>query len=236
MLPDDGSIVGAIPSSLFTGMKTIHVFSNMYDHMNNILTSVSIATSTNPTYEFYCYDKITNLSLNHEYSCIVLNIGLTVDPESLNVIVFGLINDSSIFESIYSNQMVGNLCASQKYHKMDLFLTFNCNQADCFGLKDIQNWIDSGIWKKFYPNYFNCIHSVKNEINNEIEQSAALLFLGKWTETKTLFIQYLLRSKSIYLKSVGDIFARDEYQKDYGNIPHVHAMISINWYGLIEEQ
>ena len=38
------------------------------------------------------------------------------------------------------------------------------------------------------------------------------------------------------MKSAGDMFARDEYQKDAGNLPHIHAMITINWGGLNEEQ
>ena len=32
------------------------------------------------------------------------------------------------------------------------------------------------------------------------------------------------------------MFARDEYQKDAGNLLHIHAMININWDGLNEEQ
>ena len=49
---------------------------------------------------------------------------------------------------------------------MDIFLKLTCNQADNFGLKEIFNWIDSVIWCKLYPNYFNyyfnCKHAVKN--------------------------------------------------------------------------
>ena len=96
----------------------------------------------------------------------------------------------------------------------------------------ISDWIDSFIYKKFYPDYFNCTNAVQKEIYTEIEQSAASLLLRNWTETNILFIQYLLRSKSSYLKSVGDIFPRDEYQKDTGNSSHIHVMIHINWYEL----
>ena len=38
----------------------------MHDNVKSRLTSVSIATSTNTTYEYYCYNKLTYLSLNHE--------------------------------------------------------------------------------------------------------------------------------------------------------------------------
>ena len=110
MVPDYGSICGSIPSFLFNGIKSIHVFSHMHDHVKSRLTSVSIATSTNPTYASYCYDKLNNLSLNHEDTRIMLNIGLTVDPESANVILVRCNNNYSLFVSIYSKQMFRNLC------------------------------------------------------------------------------------------------------------------------------
>ena len=71
-----------VPSSLFTGIKSIHGFSNIHDHVKIRLTSVSIDTSINPTYESYCYDKLTHLSLNHEYTWILLNIVLAIYLES----------------------------------------------------------------------------------------------------------------------------------------------------------
>ena len=76
MVPDNGSICGAITSYLFTVIKSIHLFSNMHDHVKSILTSLSIATSTNPTDVSHFYGKLTNLSLNHEDTSIVLNRGL----------------------------------------------------------------------------------------------------------------------------------------------------------------
>ena len=52
----------------------------MNDHVKSRFTSVSISTSTNPTYVSYCYDTLTNLSINHEDTWIVLNRGLNVYP------------------------------------------------------------------------------------------------------------------------------------------------------------
>ena len=124
MVTNNDSICGSIISSLLTEIKSINLFDNTYDHTKRGLTSVSIAIITNPTYESNCYDKLTNLSLNHEDNCIVLNRLLTVDTESTNGIGVICNNYYSIFESIYNKQMVSKLCAPQKYHKMDIFLTF----------------------------------------------------------------------------------------------------------------
>ena len=161
MVPGNGSICGAIPSSLFTRVKSIHGFDNMHNHAKIRLTSVSIDTNKNPTYASYCYEKLTNLSLNNVDTRILFNRELTIYPESANGIGVRYKIESSLFESIYTKQMVGNLCASQKYHKMDIFLTFLCNQVEHLGLKNIRNFIDYGIWNSFYKNYFNCTHVVQ---------------------------------------------------------------------------
>ena len=120
-----------------------------------------MATSKNPTHASYCYYKLTNLSLNHEDTCIVLNRILTVDPKSHNGIWVICKDYSSLFEPINSKQMVSNLCASPKHHKIGLFLTFTWNQAERLGLKEIWNWVDYKIWNKFYPMYLNWTHAVK---------------------------------------------------------------------------
>ena len=84
MVPDDGSMCGTIPSSLFTSIKSIHGFSNMNDHLKSRSTSVSIDASISPTYLSYYFDKLINSSLNHGDTCIVLNRGPNADNESTN--------------------------------------------------------------------------------------------------------------------------------------------------------
>ena len=96
-------------------------------------------------------------------------------------------------------------------------------------MKYIHNWIDSGIWHNFYPNYFNFTHAAQIDINAGIEQSDASPLLRYFLEARIIFIQFLLRSNSSRLKSVGGTFARDEYRKDAGDLPQIHAMIRINW-------
>ena len=43
-------------------------------------------------------------------------------------------------------------------------------------------------------------------------------------EVCELFLDYLLESKSIPLHNVNDLFVRDEYQSDSGNLPHIHLL------------
>ena len=65
MVPDYASTCGAIPSSLFTGIKSIHGLAKIHNNVKRRLTSVSIGTITNPTYASYCFDKLPCLSIKN---------------------------------------------------------------------------------------------------------------------------------------------------------------------------
>ena len=225
----DSAILVVRPCSLLTGEESLHGFSAIPDEIRSIVTDVSFDTSTNPSYISFTYDVLTNFSMNRKDSRIILNRGLTVDNESKNGYGVRCKNDSSLFESVDNKQMVRNLCASSKKHHMDLFLTFTCNPKKHFGVKCIKLWFDSGDWKFNYPGFFQLTDFEQDEICRAVEQSSGGLILRNWMETRTLFLQYILISKSSCFKSVADIFARDEYQKDVGNLPHIHAMIRLNW-------
>ena len=69
----------------------------------------------------------------------------------------------------------------------------------------------------------------QDEICRAVEQSSGGLILRNWMETRALFLQYILKSKSSCVKSIADMFARDEYRQDKGNLSHIHAMIRLNW-------
>ena len=224
----DGSIVGVRPCSLLTGEESLHGFTPVPDEVKSRLTSVSVATSTNPTYISYSYDMLTNLAMNRQDGRIILNRGLTLDERSKSGFGVRCKNDSSLFESVDNKQMVRNLCSSSEKHPMDLFLTFTCNQKEHFGVKCIRNWIDSGDWKQHYNEYRFLSDSEQDEVNKAIHRSSASLILRNWMETRALFLQYLLKSESSCFQSVSDIFARDEYQYFVGNLPHIHLMLRLN--------
>ena len=62
-------------------------------------------------------------------------------------------DDSLLSDSVDNKQTVSNLCSSQKYHKMDYFLTFTCNQREHFGMSHIKRWIDGHSWECHFPEF-----------------------------------------------------------------------------------
>ena len=82
--------------------------------------------------------------MNHSDTRMVLHKGLTVAEDELGGLEVRQKNDSALLGSVNSKQVVRNLCASQKYHHMDFFITLTCNQKKHFGVAPIKNWIDSG--------------------------------------------------------------------------------------------
>ena len=222
-----GDIHGAIPSPLLSSPKPMHGFASVLDHTRNRLSLAGTATSTNPSYVSLCYDQLSNITASHEDSRIILNRGMKVDDKNYSGLGIRGKGDSSLFDSVDSQRMVNNLCASQKYHKMDYFLTFTCNQAKHFGVSNIKNWVDGGIWSTHYKDFDHLPDFEKKEIHEAVIQSSAPLTLRNWLESRKLFIKYLLSSKSSPFGPADALFARDEYQADEGNLSHIHAMLKV---------
>ena len=227
MVEKDGSICGAIPSSLFTGNKSDHGFATIQDHIKSRLTNPSSSTSTTPSYISYSYDKITNLTMNHQDSRIVLNRGLTVDKEEKNGIGVRGKSDTALFEALDSKRAAKSLCAAQTKHDFTYFLTFTCNQEKHFGIKKLRQHLKSSNWKDQIPNWFNLNEEERVEYSKALEQSAAGLLLRNWMEVRKVFFEYILRTKEGPFKHVISIFARDEYQPEKGNLSHNHSIIEM---------
>ena len=227
MIEKDGSICGAIPCSLFTGIKSDHGFASIQDHVKSRLTNPSSTTSTSPSYISYCYDKITNLTLNHQDSRIILNRGLTVDKEERNGIGVRGKSDSTLFQGLDSKRAANNLCAAQTKHNFTYFLTFTCNQEKHFGIKKLRHHLKNGDWKREIENWSDFSESDQNEFSKALEQSAAGLLLRNWMEVRKVFFEYILRAKEGPFKHVISIFARDEYQPEKGNLSHNHSIVEL---------
>ena len=71
---------------------------------------------------------LTNLATNKHNTGMVLNEGLSTSKEkSPDLNLCGDNKTSPLLDSIDSKKRIKNLMASQKYHKLDVFLTFTYN-------------------------------------------------------------------------------------------------------------
>ena len=227
---DDGSLLGAIPSSLLTHAGSQHGIASARDHITNRISLPSSTSSTDPRYLCYVYDMATNLTMCNLDTRLILNRGLNVGKGGRNTHLSNSnSNGSHLTDSIDSKQNVKNLCASQKYHPMHFFLTFTCNQKSHFGVKPIKQWLDNHEWNKFYPEFYSLSNSDKLELQVALDQSAAGLLLRNWMEIRKLFLEYLIESPTCPFSPVSSMFARDEYQGDTGNLSHIHLMLALKY-------
>ena len=109
-------------------------------------------------YIAYSYIIITNLTLNHEDSCIILNRELTVSPNGLGITTSSK-GDSRLDDSIDSKFTVKRLTSSQKYKPISMFVTYKCNQSKHFGVCGIKNWVGLKEWTKYYPDFKHLFQS-----------------------------------------------------------------------------
>lgn len=226
---DEGAIAGAIPAPLLTETITKMGFASIKDHLKTRLTSCSSSTSTNPRYIAWAYDHVVNIMANHCDTRIILNRGLTVDDNSMSGLTIRGKDDNKLLESFESKQWVRNLCAGMAYHHDDYFATLTCNQKQHFGTSELRRWIDQKGWKNTYPNYHKLSNFEQEEIDEAYHQAASSLMLRNWLETCKHFIKFLQTSPNSPYKRVLSIFARHEYQKEIGNLSHIHMLIELDW-------
>ena len=226
LLDKTGSILGALPCSLLSSSSSVYGFASIKNHINVRLTSQFSSSSTNPTYISFQYDMLSNLLLNSVDSRLIIARGLTCTDGNVGLKLKSS-KETSLHDSIDSKQIVKNLCASQKYLPMHFFLTFTVNQSDHFGVKNIKQWIDDKEWlEKFTRNGELTEQNIKM-LKKSIEQAAAPLLLRNWMETRTILLEYIYNSPKSPYHPVQAIFSRDEYQKDKGNLPHIHLILSV---------
>ena len=103
-------------------------------------------------------------------------------------------------------------------------------------MKAIKSWIDSNDWCHNYDGYFHLDATSQGEIKKCIKQASSTLLLRNWQEVSKLFVDYLHKSPSSPFRRVGGIFVRYEYQKDVGNLSHIHLILQVLWDELNEEE
>ena len=142
----------------------------------------------------------------------------------------------NLLQSIDSNKTVKGLCASNYYIAMDFFDTYTCNQLRHFGVKNIKQWINSNEWKECYEGFDLLDSSSKAEVKEAVTQASSTLLLRNWQEVSKLFIDYLQKSPTSPFRRVGGIFVCYEYQKDIGNLSHIHLILQVKRNELSEEE
>ena len=118
--------------------------------------------------------------------------------------------------------MVHWLAAAQQYIKFDLFITFTANHSRTPGLQFLHHWKRSEKWGKYFNDYSNFPEYNKIELQKAMEEASGIILLRNWIEIRTLILKYLKNHKSFIGCKASDLFGRDEYQKDKGNLPHTH--------------
>ena len=74
------------------------------------------------------------------------------------------------------------------------------------------------------------------EVQDAMSQASSVLLLRNWKEVSKLFIDYIQKSPSSPFKRVGGIFTRYEYQKDVGNLSHIHLILQVLWDELDDQE
>ena len=234
---DGLSGLGAIPTPLLTKNIGRCGFESISQMVRSRLTTPASNTNSDPRYHSFVYDMLCNLSANHFDTRIFLQNGLTSgDDEKGGLCLRGKGGDGGLLESFDSNAIVKNLCSSQAYHSFDYFITYTVNQKQHFGVKMIKIWVDSAEWEQHYPDFHILPKHEQKEIREAMIQASAGLLLRNWQETTMLFINYIRKSPSSPFKKVNSIFVRYEYQKDVGNLCHLHLILEVNWKALSESE
>ena len=127
-----------MPSSLMVSNTSVHGFALVNHHIRSTLTNPGNTANNNPKYIAYCHDIITNLTLNHEDSRIILNIGLTMSPNGLSITTRSK-GGSRFGDTIDIKAVVKQLTSSKKYKPMGMIVTYTCNQAKHVGVCNMNN-------------------------------------------------------------------------------------------------
>ncbi|MDB4430361.1 hypothetical protein N9140_00205, partial [bacterium] len=134
---------------------------------------------------------------------------------------------SNLSQSVDSRKMVLNLAGSQKYIKYTWFLTITANQSKHPGLAHLHEWKNSMKWAEIIPNYESLSSSERLEIKQAVEEAYGVQVFSAWGAVKYMFLRYL-KTQCTRLKTNTAIFARDEYQKDTGNLCHNHLIFAVD--------
>ena len=142
---DDGSILGAIPTALWTDEKTLNTLgiASMRKHAKARLLDPATLCSTDPRYHFMTFDCLVNIGLRGHDSRLILHRGFASEQHTDGV-AFNDRDDASLYAESQENHSnvykLASLIAETPPH---FFFTQSCNQHTCHGLSKLRKWITS---------------------------------------------------------------------------------------------
>lgn len=192
-------------------------------HMSNPFSTTSSDLNHMSSY----FDQIGCNVLNHCNSRDIFSRGFVVDDSSPNGIDVRDKDHTKLDGAVSSDIQVRRLGVSAKYIAWGAFLTFTCNQSQHPGTAHLYEWKESMEWTKSIPGYDDLPVFVKNELIAAFEQVYGVEVFNNWDIAKRNLIRHI-RDRISVLGTCTAIFARDEYQKDAGNLCHNHMIIAID--------
>jgi predicted GIY-YIG superfamily endonuclease len=224
----DGSLLGAIPSSLLTDSKQCakQGFASLTDHMRCRMKNPSLRTSSDPRHIYHAFDCFTNVNLRGQDSRLVLSRGFVESDNGGGVCA----NSSDWFntDAIDSRPVVNKLGAAIAVKKADLFYTQSVNQKEFYGLKQLKQWLDSNEFKeRLLDTKPNATNDELVEMIDAATQAACVHFVRNWMEVAEIHMHYIAKSPEFPLGKVEKIWWRHEFQGEAGNLSHIHCLLWI---------
>ena len=96
-------------------------------------------------------------------------------------------------------------------------------------MENVNNWVDTGGWEKFYLEFNKLTIFDQNEIREAVTQSSSVVLLFYLQEASALFINSLQNIPSVPIKRVNFMIIRYEYQKYSDNNIHIYLTLEILW-------
>ena len=221
----DGSVIGGIPTAFFGGSEVCRKYNmaSIHDHARVRVTFPFSTSSTQARSMYFFYDGISNEKLSTTDTRIIKDRGIFAT--SMKGGMKSTRQADRVFtECMDCHQQVNCLCASQKYHTDNLFLTFTANQSMTPGLKWIMDWLRSNDILENYPYYDP---TFRQEIVLAFADAFAPLFNRNWDKVMRDLLQYIVYSEEKPVGEVESFFGRKEWQGEEGNIDHWHILLQI---------
>ena len=99
MADKSGAIAGAIPSSLLTENTKRDGFQTIPQHVRSRYSTYNFVLSTDPRYQAYSFETVSNLCITHNDTKMIVNRGLVVGGDAARGLGVRCKNDSTLSES-----------------------------------------------------------------------------------------------------------------------------------------